>query len=184
MDAYQIRRSLLEMAKNMLTDEYHLTINGLEQEYHQKMNIIDCKEIPFPKLPPYPTVDKIVELARQLNEFVSDNKRPQPKDDFTHFRGLIHEIKNILSKIIPSGIDPNARNSWGTQLALTMPIPEYDALKTILNKVEQLHILSHYPQSETKSDARGDEIGYHKEESAYEDRHRRRHDRYGGRSSI
>ena len=74
MTPYEIRLSLLQMAKDLLTDEYHTKRNSLEQEWATKVDaakIAGTESPPYPTLPNYPTEADIVKKAEALNLFVS-----------------------------------------------------------------------------------------------------------------
>ena len=72
---YQLRFDLLQMAKDLLMEEWHAKRNSIEREFEERVR---CEEkvggatpIRFPDLPKVPSVDRITELAGELNGFVS-----------------------------------------------------------------------------------------------------------------
>jgi hypothetical protein len=74
MTPYEIRLSLLQMAKDLLTDDYHTQRNSLEQEWATKVDaakIAGTESPSFPKLPVFPSENEIVKKAEALNLFVS-----------------------------------------------------------------------------------------------------------------
>jgi hypothetical protein len=74
MTPYEIRLSLLQMAKDLLTDDYHTKRNSLEQEWATKVDaakIAGTESPSFPALPTFPTENEIVKKAEALNLFVS-----------------------------------------------------------------------------------------------------------------
>lgn len=77
MDAspYKIRFDILAMAKDLLMEEWSAKRAALESEYHQMVNYQDRigghKFVDYPELPPAPSISRIIELANELNSFVS-----------------------------------------------------------------------------------------------------------------
>lgn len=72
---YALRYDLLQMASNLLMEEWNSKRNVQEMEWHHKVN---CRErngdnnvVPYPDLPPVPSIARITELAAELNAFVS-----------------------------------------------------------------------------------------------------------------
>jgi len=75
MEAYEIRLELLKMAKDILMEDWDSTRAALEQEWLSKVNYQDRigghKHVSYPAMPPVPSVARIIELATDLNTFVS-----------------------------------------------------------------------------------------------------------------
>jgi hypothetical protein len=72
---YQLRFDLLQMAKDLLMEEWNAKRQFLERQFEENVrcanSVGSSLAIPFPDLPKVPTVDKITELATDLNSFVS-----------------------------------------------------------------------------------------------------------------
>jgi hypothetical protein len=72
---YQLRFDILTMAKDLLMEEWHAKRMAVETEWHSKIDyqkqIGGHELIPFPSLPSAPSVERIKELATELNAFVS-----------------------------------------------------------------------------------------------------------------
>ena len=71
---YEIRLSLLAMAKEMLEQEYFQESAAIDQQYGFQIEEATRKGLPIPerKLVAYPTQEAIIEKAKVLNDFVSN----------------------------------------------------------------------------------------------------------------
>lgn len=72
---FEIRLELLQMAKQMLVDEYQSKKEIMSQDWHVKVeNARHAGAAPpeHPALPPYPTEADIIAKAHTLNGFVSN----------------------------------------------------------------------------------------------------------------
>lgn len=67
---FEIRLELLQMAKDMLCDQYYAERDVVMREYENKIEN-DCWHAVRPVLPPYPTEEQIIAKADLLNAFVS-----------------------------------------------------------------------------------------------------------------
>jgi hypothetical protein len=74
MNAFEIRLSLLNMAKEMLEADYHAERERIGSDYAAKVNTacaIGEDPPSHPGFPKFPGEDEIIRKARALNEFVS-----------------------------------------------------------------------------------------------------------------
>ena len=75
---YDLRFNLLQMAKDLLVEDYYSKRNTAElvwqNEVTKQESIGSRKTIPFPDIGKFPDVNAIVKIADQLNEFVSNKK--------------------------------------------------------------------------------------------------------------
>jgi hypothetical protein len=79
MTPFEIRLQLLNMAKDLLAEDYHTQKNSLESVW---MNKVDClrqqsgvamEQIPdYPTMPKFPTEQEIIAKAKFLNDFISN----------------------------------------------------------------------------------------------------------------
>ena len=72
---FEIRLQLLQMAKELLLDEYHSSKDRLQQEWHVKVESakLNGQAIPeHPAFPTYPSENDIITKAQSLNGFVSN----------------------------------------------------------------------------------------------------------------
>ncbi len=72
---YEIRLEILQMAKDLLLDNWNATNYAHQDHYNSKLSraLETESEIPAPYEPPqYPTEKEIIIKARELNEFVSN----------------------------------------------------------------------------------------------------------------
>lgn len=74
-NGYKIRYDLINMAKDMLMEEWNCKRLAAEQTYYQLCEIERRREsvveVPFPTPNPLPSSQQIIALAQQLNDFVS-----------------------------------------------------------------------------------------------------------------
>jgi len=72
INPYRIRFELLQMAKDLLMEEYYAKKEAAIEYWRELKNSQGCTEFPsFPELPSYPTELDIVRKASILNDFVS-----------------------------------------------------------------------------------------------------------------
>ena len=72
---FEIRLQLLQMAKDLLLEEYHSNKDRLQQEWHVKVESAKLNGQPIPEhpaFPTYPTETDIINKAQSLNGFVSN----------------------------------------------------------------------------------------------------------------
>lgn len=72
---FEIRLQLLQMAKDLLLEEYHSNKDRLQQEWHVKVESAKLNGQPIPDhpaFPTYPTENDIITKAQSLNGFVSN----------------------------------------------------------------------------------------------------------------
>lgn len=79
MTPFEIRLQLLNMAKDLLTEDYHTQRNSLEASWMSK---VDClgrqsgvamQDLPeYPTMPKFPTEQEIIAKAKSLNDFISN----------------------------------------------------------------------------------------------------------------
>lgn len=77
MTPFELRLQLLNMAKDLLVEDYHGNKNADEQAFHAKMEIYresrSTRDKPeFPKPPAFPTEQEIIAKAKILNDFISN----------------------------------------------------------------------------------------------------------------
>ena len=71
-NAYTIRLSLLQMAKDLAMDDYRGLMTIAEYKYQQQSEIYrGTGKIPQLELPKIPSTAQITKLAEELNKFVS-----------------------------------------------------------------------------------------------------------------
>ena len=71
-NAYTIRLSLLQMAKDLAMDDYRGLMTIAEYKYQQQSEIDRCTgKITQLELPKIPSTAQITKLAEELNKFVS-----------------------------------------------------------------------------------------------------------------
>lgn len=68
---FEIRLQLLEMAKDLLTQEYYVKKELAMLGWHAKLE--SDKASPIPKIGSMPSEDQIIEKAKKLNAFVSQS---------------------------------------------------------------------------------------------------------------
>lgn len=73
---FKIRLDLLQMAKDLLMEEYYAKKEHLLEEWRESRNVssADGKPLPIPELPTYPTELDILRKASILNDFVSKGR--------------------------------------------------------------------------------------------------------------
>lgn len=72
---YEIRLDILNMAKDLLVEDWNTKNYALQESYNAKTQraMETESELPAPYIPlPFPTEEDIISKARQLNEFVSN----------------------------------------------------------------------------------------------------------------
>ena len=67
---FEIRLSLLDMAKDLVTQDFHIKKDMLMEQWHRSSE--DNKSLPVPTLGTYPTEADIIAKAKLLNAFVSN----------------------------------------------------------------------------------------------------------------
>jgi len=67
---YEIRFQLLEMAKDMLMQDFYSKKESAIQQWHMKLEF--DKSTPFPEIGNFPSENDIITKARLLNSFVSN----------------------------------------------------------------------------------------------------------------
>ena len=67
---FEIRLSLLDMAKDLVTQDFHIKKDMLMEQWHRSSE--DNKSLPVPALGAYPTEAEIIAKAKLLNAFVSN----------------------------------------------------------------------------------------------------------------
>ena len=79
MTAYEVRLQLLNMAKDLLTEDYHTQRNSLEASWMSKVDCLRQQSgvamelIPdYPVMPKFPTEQEIIAKAKSLNDFISN----------------------------------------------------------------------------------------------------------------
>lgn len=68
---FEIRLQLLEMAKDLLTQEYYVKKELAMLGWHAKLE--SDKASPIPEISSMPSEDEIIEKAKKLNAFVSQS---------------------------------------------------------------------------------------------------------------
>jgi hypothetical protein len=66
---FEIRLQLLEMAKDLLQQEYYIKKDIAMASWHAKLD--SDKSVPSPQIGEFPTEEQIIEKAKKLNAFVS-----------------------------------------------------------------------------------------------------------------
>jgi hypothetical protein len=68
-NGYEIRTDILDMAKGLVSEEFHVKFHGWEMtaERNQKTNQIVSKV----NMPEYPGLDKVLETAEKMYAFVN-----------------------------------------------------------------------------------------------------------------
>lgn len=66
---FDLRFSMIESAKNLLTEQYHTECGNLKEKYFADREA--GLDVQFPKLPTFPTFEDISKLANEMNAFVS-----------------------------------------------------------------------------------------------------------------
>jgi hypothetical protein len=82
LSPFEIRLQLLQMAKDMLSDDYYGKREMISNEYASKCEIakIHGTELPaHPGFPPFPSETEIIAKATALNGFVSNIPATQEK---------------------------------------------------------------------------------------------------------
>jgi hypothetical protein len=71
---FEIRLELLNLAKNILTEKAFNERNRLEQDWFVKREICTTNNVSVPAFPKTPAIDEdeIAQLAKKLNDFVSN----------------------------------------------------------------------------------------------------------------
>lgn len=72
---FEIRLQLLQMAKDLLLEEFHANKDRLQQQWHVQVETakLNGQVIPeHPVYPTYPTENDIINKAQSLNGFVSN----------------------------------------------------------------------------------------------------------------
>ena len=70
---YEIRLELLQLSKDILFDTVHNDRSIRSMEYHSKLTDANRASLAFPAMPPYPSVDDVINKARDLNSFISQD---------------------------------------------------------------------------------------------------------------
>lgn len=70
-NGYEIRTEVLEMAKSFIENEYSAKFNGWQYTLQKDPQNPD-QVITTVEMPPYPGIDKIMEVAGQMYAFVSE----------------------------------------------------------------------------------------------------------------
>lgn len=68
---FEIRLQLLEMAKDLLLQDYYAKKELAMEEWHAKLE--SDKASPVPEIGSMPSEDEIIEKAKKLNAFVSQS---------------------------------------------------------------------------------------------------------------
>lgn len=72
---YQLRFDILQMAKDLLTEEWHAKRTAQERQFEEEVRISDRKGsfevVKHPEPLKTPSAERIIELASELNGFVS-----------------------------------------------------------------------------------------------------------------
>lgn len=76
---FELRYDLLSLANGMLSDKVFAERNRLEQDWHAQVEFARVNQTQVPSYPEMPQVnpDEVIDLAKKLNDFVSnsgDNK--------------------------------------------------------------------------------------------------------------
>jgi hypothetical protein len=73
---FKIRLELLQMAKDLLMDEYYTKKETALEHWREVNNNSSAKgnAVSFPEMPPYPTELDILRKASILNDFISKAK--------------------------------------------------------------------------------------------------------------
>lgn len=66
---FDLRFSMIESAKNLLTEQYHTESQNLKEKYFADREA--GLDVAFPELPTFPTFEEITKLANEMNSFVS-----------------------------------------------------------------------------------------------------------------
>ena len=66
---FDLRFSMIESAKTMLTEQYHTDIGNIKEKYYADKEA--GLDVQFPELPAFPTFGDISKLANEMNSFVS-----------------------------------------------------------------------------------------------------------------
>lgn len=72
---FEIRLQLLQMAKDLLLEEFHANKDRLQQQWHVQVETAKLNGQPIPEhpaYPQYPTENDIISKAQSLNGFVSN----------------------------------------------------------------------------------------------------------------
>ncbi len=74
---YVVRLELLKMAREILTEDYYGKREFIVLDWQER--VAHCREkgsVPpaLPQFPPFPTETDIINKAKQLNQFVSNNQ--------------------------------------------------------------------------------------------------------------
>lgn len=72
-NGYEIRTEILEMAKGLITEEYHAKYQGWEQTV--KRDEKTGQLVTTVGMPEFPGLDKILETAGKMYEFVNASKK-------------------------------------------------------------------------------------------------------------
>lgn len=75
MTPFAIRLELLKMAKEMLEQDYHAQKDALYNDWSARLAAAQNKGEPPPShpiIPPFPTASSVIEKAKTLNAFVSN----------------------------------------------------------------------------------------------------------------
>jgi len=67
---FEIRMNLLEMAKDLVMQDFYIKKDMLMEQWHRSTEI--DKSLPVPTLGAYPTETDIIAKAKALNAFVSN----------------------------------------------------------------------------------------------------------------
>lgn len=74
---YEIRLELLKMSKEMLEQDFHSRREKIIQEWQVSVDRANQLKAPIPTMPDIPnflTEDEIINKARKLNRFISEDK--------------------------------------------------------------------------------------------------------------
>jgi len=66
---FDLRFSMIESAKQLLTEQYHTDISNIKEKYFADREA--GLDVSFPELPAFPTFEDISKLANEMNSFVS-----------------------------------------------------------------------------------------------------------------
>jgi hypothetical protein len=66
---FDLRFSMIQSAKELLTEQYHTDINNLKEKYYADKEA--GLDVQFPEMPAFPTFEDISKLANEMNSFVS-----------------------------------------------------------------------------------------------------------------
>lgn len=66
---FDLRFSMIESAKNLLTEQYHTESQNIKEKYFADREA--GLDVSFPELPAFPSFSDITKLATEMNDFVS-----------------------------------------------------------------------------------------------------------------